>query len=113
MKLTIETESGGSYADADEETIRRLVDQLSPENSYLILQRDDVDDGYAQTAIARTPDGNHIEGRYVIEYHKGQRTHFQAFTENTDVVHNVLAGWAFDRADWKSLLEWTELAFEL
>jgi hypothetical protein len=113
MTLTLETESGGRYADADEEALRRLIDQLSPESTYMILHRDDRPDGYAQTALARTPKGEIVDGRYVVEYHDGERAHFQAFTDDRDLVHSVLAGWAFDRPDWESLVEWDELEFEL
>ena len=59
---TAETESAGSYADVSEETLARLVSQITPENSYVIVKRDDRPDGYAQTAIARTFASARIRG---------------------------------------------------
>ena len=109
MKLVLETESGGSYADADEETLHRLVGQITIENAYVIVHRDDRPDGYAQTAIARNPDTTMIAGAYVVEYRDGPNDHWQAFTEDVDVLHSVLAGWAFGRDGWKSLVEWKVL----
>jgi hypothetical protein len=106
---TAETESAGSYADVSEETLARLVSQITPENSYMIVNREDRPDGYAQTAIARTEKGELQPGRYVVEYRLGPNQHYQAFTKDLDDVRAVLAGWAFDHAGWDRTLEFAVL----
>ena len=108
--LTIETESAGSYADATEETLDRLLHQMSKANSYLILHRTDrPEEEYAQTAIERRPDGKLVEDRVVVEYRDGPHSHHQAVTSDLELVRTVLSGWAFDRPGWKDLLTWKPL----
>lgn len=55
MTITIETETGGSFADANEADLHRLVSLMNEGNSYLIVHRDDVDE-FAQAALKRSKD---------------------------------------------------------
>ena len=110
--LEIETESAGTYPDATEETLERLLGQMGPENSYLILHRSDLPDGpegpFVQTAIRRDP-GGHPQPGFVVEYKEGPERHFQAFTEDFGTLHAILAGWAFGRPGWRDLVDWERL----
>lgn len=107
MTVSIQTEGAGAFADADEATLERLLSQLGDGNMFLIVERSDVEDGYAQTAM--NTGEQKTAGTYVVEYRSGPNQHYQAFTDDADVVHRVLSGWAFDHADWHSALEWSVL----
>ncbi|HEX7165640.1 MAG TPA: hypothetical protein VF230_01540 [Acidimicrobiales bacterium] len=109
--LEIETESAGRYRNATEADLHRLFSQLGAETGgYLILERADLPEQYAQTALEVKPKPSlHATGRYVVEYRDGPHSHHQAFTEDASVVFDVLAGWAFDRPGWRDLVAWQPL----
>ena len=110
--VEMETESAGRYAELDLETLHRLVAQLSPDNSYLILQRSDKsNEEFAQAAIARKPNASMIPGSFIVEFKDASGEQFQAETQDLDRVRDVLANWAFDLGDWKLDLEWKPLRF--
>lgn len=110
--VELETESAGRYAELDLETLDRVVAQLSPENSYLILHRSDKsNEEFAQAAIARRPNASMIPGSFVVEFKDATGEQFQAETQNLDRVREVLANWAFDLGDCKLDLEWKPLHF--
>ena len=108
-KITVETESSGAYADASEADLHRLSSQLTEENSYLIVHRDDSD-LYAQAAIARTESGSFTDG-YVVEYSVADCDLRQATVSSPERVYELLAGWAYDRPNWRESAEWSVLSF--
>jgi hypothetical protein len=107
MTVRIQTEATGTFDDVDEETLDRLLSALAPGNAYLIVERSDIDEGYAQTAM--NTGEQETKGKYVVEYRSGPNQHYQAFTDDRDLVHRVLSGWAFDHPDWKSALDFSVL----
>lgn len=107
--LTIETESAGAYADATEADLHRIVSQLSPESSYVILHREG-NELYAQAALARSSDGAITDG-FVVEYAVADSDLRQTSVATTDRVYELLSGWAFDRPGWKDSQEWSILQF--
>jgi hypothetical protein len=76
-----------------------------PEDDFFILERPGDPQYFAQVAV--TPDG-----AYQVEHRDGgPESHYRAFTEDADLVADVLAGWA-DRIDgWDSPLQWEQLPF--
>lgn len=109
--VDLETESAGRHAEIDLETLHRLVGQLSPGNSYLILHRSDKSEEFAQAAIARRPNASMIPGSFVVEYKDASGEQFQAETQDLSRVREVLANWAFDLGNWTLDLEWKPLRF--
>ena len=109
--VELETESAGRYGELDLETLHRLVAQLGPDNSYLILHRSDKSKEFAQAAIARKPNASMIPGSFVVEFKDATGEQFQAETQDLDRVREVLANWAFDLGDCKLDLEWKPLRF--
>jgi len=107
--ITIQTESLGTFPDVTAEVLDRVLSQLDADNAYVILERSDRAEAYAQAAIARDKNANQVAGRFVVEYRDGPNAHWQAFTEDIERVRDVLAGWAFDRPGWKELLTWEVL----
>jgi hypothetical protein len=111
MTLAIETEALGSFTDADEETLARLVAQLSPDNGYLIVHPDGMDgERYAQTAYLRGPGGERRES-FVVEYHDGDGDHWQTEVDDRAGALEVLAGWTFGRPGWRDGRELVHLDF--
>ena len=108
-KVEVETESAGRYGDVDLEQLHRLVTQLSPENSYLILHREDRPEEFAQAAISRNRASKLIEGSFVVEFKDASGEQRQAKTKDRERVHGALAGWAFDLPGWKYALSWKPL----
>ena len=109
-KVEVETESAGRYENVDLETLHRLVSQMNPDNSYLILHRSDKPEEFAQAAIQRSRDAKLVEGSFVVEYKDGSGDQYQAELSDLDPVRDALAGWAFDSPGWKEQLEWKRLA---
>jgi len=107
--LEVETESAGRYDDVDLETLHRLVSQLTPENSYLILHRSDRPDEFAQAAIQRDRGAKLMKGSFIVEFKDELREQYQAKTGDVDRVAAALEGWAFDVAGWKDDLRWKRL----
>lgn len=110
-KVEVETESAGRYVDINLETLHRLVGQMGPDNSFLILQRSDKTNEFAQTAIARKPNSEMVNGAFVVEFKEASGQQYQAETKDLDRVRNALSGWAFDIAGWKDRLDWKPLDF--
>lgn len=108
-KISIQTASLGTFPDVTREVLDRVLSQLDHDNGYVILERTDRPEAYAQAAIARDNRANEIPGRYVVEHREGAHAHWQAHTDDMEVVHSVLAGWAFDEPGWKDLVSWNVL----
>lgn len=109
MSLSISTASTGSYLDADEATLDRLVMNMSDENEFLILERSDKPDEFAQASFMRGLDSAIVDGRYVVEYRDGPNSQWQATTEDREQVRQVLSAWALDRPGWRDALTWEKL----
>ena len=107
--VEVETESAGRYEDVDLETLHRLVSQLNPDNSYLIVHRSDKRDEFAQAAIQRKRDATLVVGSFIVEFKDETGEQVQATTKDSDRVRDALAGWAFDLMGWKEHLKWKPL----
>jgi hypothetical protein len=75
------------------------------EDAFLILERPDDPDHYAQVAVEG-------ESGFQVEYRDGGPDHhYAALTDDADLAAEVLAGWG-DRTDgWDSRLQWEPLQF--
>ena len=107
MTVRIETANAGTYEDVDQETLLRLLTAMNEDNPFMIVMRSDLDDGYAQTHV-NTGDSA-AKGKFVVEYRTGPNELYQAFTNDRQVVHRVMQGYAFDAPDWRQALEWKVL----
>ena len=78
---------------------------MRSEDAYLILERPDDPDHYAQVVVEEESD-------FQVEYRDGgPDRHYAAITDDADLAAQVLAGWV-DRIDgWDSPLEWERLRF--
>lgn len=106
-RIEVETESAGRYENVDQEALHRLVSQLSPKNSYLILHRGDRPGEFAQAAIVA---GKSVKAKssFLVEF-KESGGQFQSKTTDIDTAQAALAGWAFDVPGWKNTLKWKRL----
>jgi len=102
--LTIETERGGSYADASEADLHRWVMQIGDATRYLIVHRAE-DELFAQAQKTHVGDG------FVVEYAVADSDLRQTKVSSLDDVYELLSGWAFDREGWKDGRKWTVLGF--
>jgi len=88
-----------------EEHLAVLLRSLSTrsEDAFLILERPDEPDYYAQVALTG-------EGDFQVEYRDGgPDQHYAAITDDAEVAAHVLAGWV-DRVDgWDRQLQWERL----
>jgi hypothetical protein len=76
-----------------------------PDDAFFILARPDDSQYFAQVAMA--PDGG-----YQVEYRDGgEESHYVAFTDDADLVANVLTGWADAIDGWGDALQWEQLRF--
>jgi hypothetical protein len=75
------------------------------EDAFLILERPDDPDHYAQVAVEGESD-------FRVEHRDGgPDDHYAAITDDADVAANVLAGWV-DRVDgWNRQLQWERVRF--
>ena len=75
------------------------------EDAFVILERSDDPDHYAQVGLAEESD-------FQVEYRDGgSDRHYAAITDDADVAAHVLAGWV-DRVDgWDRQLRWERLEF--
>lgn len=105
MTITIETESAGAFADANEADLHRVVGLLSATNSYLIVHRDGADDDWAQAALTRRPDAT-FAGGYIVEHKLPSGGLEQTTAESPERVYELLAAWAFDRPETQRGSEW-------
>jgi hypothetical protein len=83
--------------------LRSLLTQS--EDAFLILERPDDPDHFAQVVVAEQSD-------FQVEYRDGgPEHHYAATTDDADVAAHVLAGWV-DRIDgWDRQLQWERLRF--
>lgn len=102
-RLRIETELTGSYADATEADLHRLVMQLGPKARYVVLHRTS-DELFAQAACTDQP------AEFVVEYSLKSGKLRQTKAETHDEVYELLSGWAFDRPGWKRGRTWESMA---
>jgi len=107
-KVEVETEAAGRYDDVDLETLHRLVSQLSPDNSYLILHRSDKPEEFAWASIQRSRDTKLTKG-YIVQFKDQSGEWFQAKVTDLDRVRAALSGWAFDLVGWREDLKWKPL----
>lgn len=88
-----------------EEHLAALLRSLATrsDDAFLILERPDDPDCYAQVALAGESD-------FQVEYRDGgPDRHYAAITDDADVAAHVLAGWV-DRVDgWDRQLQWERL----
>lgn len=101
VTVTLQTEAAGDVGPVDEAMLAEAVAALGGGNSFLIVERDDRPDAYAQTAIDR-------QG-WIVEHREGAKQHWQAKASGAEEVTAVLTGWAFDKPGWRELVTWKVL----
>ena len=95
---------GDIWDEPSEDLLFELVNDCEYPGDFVIVEKDG--DHFAQTAYAPS-------SPWVVEFRDGSADeHYQAWTEDRRLVHEVLFGFAYDRPGWKGLLDWTKIEFE-
>ncbi|MER0243590.1 hypothetical protein AAHZ94_16530 [Streptomyces sp. HSW2009] len=106
--LRARVESGAEHDDPSDERVRELLTALAGfAEEFLVITRTADPEGqtYLQVAHSEAPPWN-----FVVEYRDGgPDRHFQAFTDQVDVLHRTVTGWMSQRPGWRDLLEWQPL----
>jgi hypothetical protein len=100
----VQTVKAGTYADATELDLHRVVHELDNDHVFLVVRRDSAATDFAQ-ALWRED-----ERRYTVEYSTKSGRLQQTHVDSADEVHAILAGWAFNRRGWRSAHQWTSNA---
>jgi hypothetical protein len=84
--------SGDVYNDPSEDLLFILLGDLEVgDEEFVIVERTADASGQTYAQVYLNPDG-----RYQVEYRdRAPERHFQAFTSNKRVAHEVLNGWAY------------------
>ncbi len=106
-RITVQTDSGGTHTDVDEAQLERLVEDLGSGTEFLILEREDRSESYAQACM--TPAQLKKAEAYTVEFRDGPGDHWQGFTDQLSTVVAVLHGWGTGTTGWKDSVEWTKL----
>jgi hypothetical protein len=97
--------SGQRWDDPPEALLFHLLTTVeSGADEFLIVER--TDDPTGQTYVQVIHDNE----EFTVEYRDGAPDrHFQAFETDKRRVHDVIAGWRFDRPGWREALPWQPL----
>lgn len=107
LALWTERDTGTRRSGLSRDLIHQLVSELSlpgEGNSFLVIEREDGPEWYAQTA--RT-----AENDYVVEYRDGDTArHFAAPHLTMPEAQVALCGWAFNLLGWRNRFRWAQVA---
>src|SRR5215475_11445358 len=95
--------SGDSWDDPDEDKLRELVLERSPDNRFLIVERHDrtsLWQHYVQVYLAE-------DSTFDIEFREGgPQAHFRVRGVKPGEAADVLARWSADENGWREALRW-------
>lgn len=102
--INMQTAKAGTYADATEVDLHRVVHELDKDRVFVVVRRHPDAEEFAQ-AMWRED-----ERRYTVEYSTKNGRLQQTRVDRADEVHTILAGWAFNRTGWRGAYAWTSNA---
>ncbi|MEV6971014.1 hypothetical protein AB0M47_38520 [Hamadaea sp. NPDC051192] len=102
-RLRVTEADGDSWDDPSEEQLGALVDGLSADRRFLVVERHDRPSAWQHFIQAYRED----DGTFRVEFREGgPEAHFEARTPDADQVRLVVTAWAFDLPGWRERLPW-------
>lgn len=98
--------------------LRAVVRRLGTNHQFVIVRAEQPSEGaqcqlgpvrFAQASVFIGDDGSTQQGRFVVEYHEPDGSHFQAHSVCVEDIVEVLSRWAFGPAGWEHLLRFAPL----
>jgi hypothetical protein len=95
--------TGDSWDDPDEDKLRELVRELTPDNRFLVVERHDRTSLWQHYMQVYLTD----DASYDIEFREGgPQAHFRAQHVKPDETADILARWAADDGGWRGAVAW-------
>jgi len=108
LALWTERDAQTRHKDPSPDLVQQLVSELSSPgggNNFLIIEREDRPQSYAQTARNAASD-------YLVEYRDGGATrHFAASHLSLSEAQAAVCGWAFNLPGWRERFQWIRVTF--